>query len=53
MAVTASEFVPIMGPLAKMLFGDPNPAFSVKDEWRYGSKGSLSHRSGQGHLVRS
>ena len=41
-AASASEFVPIMGPLAKLLFGPPNPAFSSKDEWRYGAKGSLS-----------
>jgi hypothetical protein len=42
MAAPASEFVSIMGPLAKMLFGDPNPALSSKDEWRYGTRGSLS-----------
>lgn len=41
-AATTSEFVPIMGPLAKHLFGEPNPAFSSAMEWRYGSKGSLS-----------
>jgi predicted P-loop ATPase len=42
MAAPASEFVPIMGPLARMLFGDPNPVFSTATEWRYGTKGSLS-----------
>lgn len=31
-----------MGPLAKHLFGEPNRAFSSANEWRYGSKGSLS-----------
>ena len=38
----SSEFAPIIGPLAKHLFGDPNPAFSTKDEWRYGNNGSLA-----------
>ena len=48
MAATASEFVPIMGPLAQMLFGPPNPAFSTATEWRYGTKGSLSIDVGKG-----
>jgi hypothetical protein len=54
----ALEFAPLMGPIAKHLFGDPNPAFSCEKEWRYGSRGSLSvdlqkgtwydHEAGQG-----
>ena len=37
-----AEFAPIMGPLAKHLFGEPNRAFSSANEWRYGARGSLS-----------
>ena len=40
--MAGGEFAPIMGPLAKQLLGEPNRAFSSADEWRYGSKGSLS-----------
>ena len=36
------EFAPIIGPLAKHFFGEPNRAFSSDSEWRYGTKGSLS-----------
>ena len=40
--MAAAEFAPIMGPLAKHLLGEPNRAFSSANEWRYGTKGSLS-----------
>jgi hypothetical protein len=37
-----TEFAQIIGPLARSLFGEPNPAFSSEHEWRYGARGSLS-----------
>ena len=36
-----SDFAAFIGPAARLLFGEPNKALSSRDEWRYGSRGSL------------
>lgn len=39
---TTTDFVQIMGPLARSFFGEPNKAMSSAGELRYGARGSLS-----------
>jgi hypothetical protein len=36
-----SDFAEFIEPVAKLLLGEPNRAVSTKDEWRYGTRGSL------------
>jgi hypothetical protein len=38
---THTEFAEIIGPLAQLLFGEPNRAMSSASELRYGARGSL------------
>ncbi|NLH83416.1 MAG: AAA family ATPase, partial [Phyllobacteriaceae bacterium] len=44
-----SDFVDLMEPVARRLLGDPNPHLSSKDEWRFGTRGSLSVKVGGPH----
>lgn len=44
-----TDFADLMEPVARRLFGDPVPHLSSKDEWRYGSRGSLSIKVGGPH----
>lgn len=44
-----TDFVDLMDPVARRLLGAPNPHLSSKDEWRYGSRGSLSVKVGGPH----
>lgn len=44
-----SDFVDLMEPVARRLLGDPNPHLSTKDEWRFGTRGSLSVKIGGPH----
>ncbi|MGM0584462.1 MAG: AAA family ATPase [Pseudomonadota bacterium] len=36
------DFATLAPEVAREILGDPNPAFSGRNEWRYGSRGSLS-----------
>lgn len=44
-----TNFVDLMEPVARRLLGDPNPHLSSKDEWRFGTRGSLSVKVGGPH----
>ena len=44
-----SDFVDLIEPVARLLFGEPNRHLSTKDEWRYGTRGSLSVKIGGPH----
>jgi hypothetical protein len=44
-----ADFVDLMEPVARRLLGDPNPHLSTKDEWRFGTRGSLSVKVGGPH----
>jgi hypothetical protein len=44
-----TDFVDLMEPVVRRLLGAPNPHLSTKDEWRYGSRGSLSVKVGGDH----
>jgi len=44
-----TQFLDLMELVAKRLLGEPNPHLSSKDEWRYGSRGSLSVKVGGEH----
>ncbi|UJX47168.1 AAA family ATPase [Xanthobacter sp. YC-JY1] len=42
-------FIDMMAAVAARLLGEPNPHHSSKDEWRYGTHGSLSVKVGGPH----
>lgn len=44
-----TDFPDLMEPVARRLLGEPNKALSSKDEWRFGSHGSLSVKVGGPH----
>ncbi len=44
-----TDFADLIGPVAQRLLGDPAPHLSSKDEWRYGTRGSLSVKVGGQH----
>lgn len=44
-----TDFVDLIEPVARRLLGDPNPHLSSKDEWRFGTRGSLSVKVGGPH----
>ena len=44
-----TDFVDLMEPVARRLLGDPAPHLSSKEEWRYGTRGSLSVKVGGPH----
>lgn len=44
-----TDFPDLMEPVARRLLGEPNRALSSKDEWRFGSHGSLSVKVGGPH----
>ena len=44
-----TDFIDLMEPVARRLLGDPNLQLSSRDEWRYGSRGSLSVKVGGPH----
>lgn len=44
-----SDFLNLIEPVARRLLGDPDPRLSSKEEWRYGTRGSLSIKVGGPH----
>lgn len=44
-----TDYIDLMEPVARRLLGVPNPRLSSRDEWRYGSRGSLSVKVGGEH----
>ncbi|ABS66337.1 AAA ATPase [Xanthobacter versatilis] len=44
-----TDFTDLMGAVAERLLGPPNHRLSSKDEWRYGTNGSLSVKIGGPH----
>jgi KaiC/GvpD/RAD55 family RecA-like ATPase len=44
-----TDFPDLMEPIARRLLGEPNRTLSSKDEWRFGTRGSLSIKVGGPH----